>query len=892
MVVSSVAAKKNSSRRAARTKPRRKRRASKAVRSANARTKEAVCPVVGIGGSAGGFEAASEFLRHVPPKTGLAFVIVQHLDPRYASRLPSLLGKVTPMRVMELTRRIEAEPNTVYVQPPNKCVVMKEGALELVKRTERLNLAIDHFFESLAEERGARSIGVLLSGAGSDGTAGLRAIKAAGGLTFAQDEESAKFADMPRNAIRSGFVDCILSPRDLAQQIRHIVDHPYIRRPMTDGETEGAETFNDGETSDLERIFLSLRQQMGVDFSKYKAATLRRRIQRRMALQRIKNLGEYARFLRDNKRENEALFDDLLINVTRFFRDPHLFRVLQKKLLPALRRNNFRRSELRVWVPGCATGEEVYSLAICILETFGKRAAEIRIQIFGTDLSEAMIDHARAGVYSSAVEKDVSASRLRRFFSKRDSTYQIGRRVRDLCTFARQNVVSDPPFSRLDLISCRNVLIYLGSELHKRCLPQFHHALNPGGYLILGPAESVGSFEKLFQLVDRKEKIYVKKPVPTPAMTDVTGYQGPLLTQITRQTLREPIPSSSELLQMADRIILGAYAPAAVVIDQNMQVHQFRGRTDIYLAHTPGPASLNLLQLVRPTLVADLRSAIRGAIKTKRPVRKDRAVVKISGKTHEINIQVVPFKIARSEDRWVLVIFDERTKPDKAGKTQRVLSKSAAEREITELRRELASSKESLQAIIEEQEATNEELKSANEEIESSNEELQSTNEELETTKEELQSTNEELTTLNEELSNRNLDMLQMNNDLNSLLDSIQLPIVMVDTNLIVRRATPSARSAFNVLSSDAGRPLGDLKPNFEINDLEEMLRDVIDTLGARERKVYDKDGREYLLRIRPYRTTENKIDGAVITLLNVEGEEESDGHRQDKRTKAASRAS
>src|SRR2546426_381042 len=434
----------------------------------------ALCPIVGIGGSAGGFEAAMEFLRQLPSKTGMAFVIVQHLDPHHASRLSNLLDKVTAMSVSEVTETTTPQPNTVYVQPPNKCVVAKNGALRLVQREERLNVGIDHFFESLAEECGSRAIGIVLSGTGSDGTAGLRAIKAAGGLTFAQSEESAKFDAMPRSAIRAGFVDLVLTPREIAREIERVANHPYIRGPLSDPEEIEKAAYR--QADDLGRIFLSLKKQMGVDFSAYKESTLIRRIQRRMALHRIEKISQYARFLRDNKKEIEALFDDLLINVTRFFRDDALFRALKKRFLPALLKNRSkdRQRELRVWVPGCATGEEVYSLAICILEVLGARLSKMRIQIFGTDLSESIIEHARAGIYPSAIEKDVSRARLKRFFLKRDSTYQIHRNVRDICTFARQNITADPPFSRLDMISCRNVLIYLSPQFHKPCIPQFH----------------------------------------------------------------------------------------------------------------------------------------------------------------------------------------------------------------------------------------------------------------------------------------------------------------------------------------------------------------------------------------------------------------------------------
>jgi two-component system CheB/CheR fusion protein len=832
------------------------------------------CPIVGIGSSAGGFEAAMELLRHLPPKTGMAFVIVQHLDPHHASRLPKLLSKATAMLVIELTEITTPRSNTVYVQPPNKFVILKDGTLRLVRRTQQLNLAIDHFFETLAEERGSRAIGVILSGSGTDGTAGLRAIKAAGGLTFAQSEESAKFDAMPRSAVRAGFVDVALPPREIAREIQHVADHPYIRRSMSDGKSAEVEKIIYPGVDDLGRIFFSLKKQMGVDFSSYKHATLLRCIQRRMALNRMEKLSQYAKFVRDNKKEIQALFDDLLINVTHFFRDAHMFRGLKRRFLPPLLKSKSkdRREPLRVWVPGCATGEEVYSLAIAILETLGQRGSKMNIQIFGTDVSESTIEHARSGIYSGAIEKDVSPLRLRRFFTKRDGAYQINRSVRELCTFARQNITADPPFSRLDLISCRNVLIYLSPQLHKRCIPQFHYALNPGGYLILGPAESVGFYDKLFEPVDRKNKIYAKRNVATPRIVDLVSYRGYEFPETgVRSTTSDPTDFSKQLLEITDRIMLSAYAPAAVVIDRALHVEQFRGRADDYLEQIPGPATRNLLQLVRPSMVADLRAAIDRAIKTDKPARKDRALVKLEGKTREVNIEVVPFSLAASDKSWLLVIFDETTKETHPGRLLEVLGRTTTQREVTEMQRELNASE------------------SAGQELLSRNEELQLINEELETAKEELQSTNEELTTLNDELSNRNLEMMQLTSDLDNLLTSVQIPIVMVDRALMVRRATPAARNAFNILPTDIGRRITELRPNVDIPDLGNILRDVIETLGTREREVTDNEGREYSLRVRPYRTTDNKIDGAVITLVDLEGKKDSYAGKTPHRAKQSS---
>lgn len=794
-----------------------------------------------------------ELLRHLPPSTGMAFVIVQHLDPHHTSRLPKLLSKVTAMPVVELGEPTTPQPNTVYVQPPNKCVIVEDGALKLIRRTEQLNLAIDHFFESLAQECGSRAIGVILSGSGSDGTHGLGAIKVAGGLTFAQSEASAKFDAMPRSAIRAGFVDAVLPPREIAQQIGRVSDHPYIRRPMTDG--EGMKTTKEiyPKADDLGRIFFSLKKQMGVDFSNYKHASLLRRIHRRMTLHRMEKLSQYAKFLRDNKQEIEALFGDLLINVTHFFRDERMFRELKKRVLPALLKSKKedKQKTLRVWVPGCATGEEVYSLAICILETLRRRNLNMDIQIFGTDLSESAIEHARAGIYAGAIEKDVSRARLKRFFVRRDGNYQIDRNVRDLCTFARQSITDDPPLSRLDLISCRNVLIYLSPQLHKRCIPQFHYALNPGGYLILGPAESVGFYNKLFQPVDRKNNVYAKRNMPPPRLVDLASHRGYEFPETeASSTASDRTDLDRQLLETVDRIMVSAYAPAAVVIDEALQIEQFRGRSNDYLEQMPGPATHNLLQLVRPSMVADLRAVIDRAAKTGKPTRKERVLIKHDGKTREVNLEIVPFKLPASNKLWLLVIFDETTKGAQPGRLLEILGKTATQRKISEVQRELSASQ------------------SAGDELLSRNEELQLINEELETTKEELQSTNEELTTLNDELSNRNLEMMQLTSDLDNLLTSVQIPIVMVDRALMVRRATPGARDAFNILPTDIGRRITELRPNVDVPDLENILRDVTETSNVRERKVKDLEGREYSLRVRPYRTTDNRIDGAVITLV------------------------
>jgi len=843
-------------------------------------------PVVGVGASAGGFEAVMNLLKHLPVDTGMAFVVVLHLDPRHKSKLTELVARATAMPVHEIKDDMPVEPNRVYILPANLDVIIAQKTLKLVRRpeSERLHMPIDHFFQSLAEEQGSRAIGVVLSGTGSDGTVGLLAIKAEAGITFAEDEASAKYFDMPRSAIDAGCVDAVMPPGALAEELARIARHPFVRPSRARVKTPEQEF---PESIDaLGKIFFLLKQSSGVDFSLYKHTTLKRRISRRMVLQRIERVDDYVTMLRSNPEELRSLFHDLLINVTGFFRDHSVYATLKKKVVPKIIKSKSGQGEIRVWVPGCATGEEVYSLAICLMEEVTRAKRNVKLQIFGTDLSEVAITKARTGIFSSSIAKDVSPERLRRFFSRLSGgSYQISRMIRDMCTFARQNICEDPPFSRLDLISCRNVLIYLGPELQRKCMPIFHYALNPGGYLLLGTSETVGTAADLFTLVDKKHKMYCRKattPIPNLEFTS-KGAASIKPELIWRET---PARSESEpglnIQKQADRILLAQYSPAGVIVDRHLRVHEFRGNTGRYLEHASGSASLNLLQMVRPSLIADLRTTIHKACKNRASARKDGAVFRFNGTPQEVNLQVIPLTVPPSSEIWLLILFDESnpsagTEPKETRPAARRTGRTGAVRHdpgVVRLRAELDATKESLQAIIEEQEATNEELKSANEEIESSNEELQSTNEELETAKEELQSTNEELTTLNEELSNRNLEMAQINNDLTNLLSSISIPIAMVDNTLAVRRATPMAEKLFNLLPSDIGRRLSDFRANLSIDNLDNLIREVIDTLTTRESKVQDNQGRWYSLRIRPYRTGENKIDGAVITLVDIDEEQ------------------
>ena len=844
-------------------------------------TKESF-PIVGIGASAGGLEAFTSLLKHLPNDTGMAFVLVQHLDPTHASALTEILSRATAMPVTEVRDGMRIEPNHVYVIPPNTNMAILHHTLSLMPRTEKqgLHLPIDYFLRSLAEDRRGRAVGVILSGTASDGTQGLKAIKAEGGITFAQDEQSAKYDGMPRSAIMSGFVDCVLPPEGIARELARLSRHPYV---MLSQEAQTRE-WAFGETDILNKVFILLRTHTGVDFTDYKHTTIRRRIQRRMLLHQIDRMDQYVQFLQQHADEVEALYQDLLINVTSFFRDPDSFRVLRKKMFPRLLKNRGPDQSLRVWVPGCSTGEEAYSIAISLLESIGDKRDEFPVQIFATDISGAAIEKARAGVYPKSIEQELSAKRLRRFFVKSDHGYQVKKGVREMCLFARHNAVKDPPFSKLDLISCRNVMIYLGPVLQKQLLPIFHYALKPDGLLTLGSSETIGGFSDLFVLVDKKEKIYAKKPghfLPmfTRATTERPGEQRPRGHLAARSG--EELPIVPSLYKEADNLMLSQYAPPGVLINDDLRIVEFRGITSPFLAPSPGEASLDLLQMVREGWRLDLRNAIQKARKTNERVRKEGLAIEPGDRSRRVTLDVIPFKATPSKERFFLVVFEETATggasgavPGKRagrGKGRRVEHSPGAQ-----LRHELAATKEYLRTVLEEHDAGREELRSANEEIQSSNEELQSTNEELETAKEELQSTNEELTTLNEELQTHNSELNQVNNDLMNFLGSAHVPIVMVGGDLRIRRFTAAAQAVVNLIPADVGRPLGDIQPNVNVPDLRQLILEVIDTLTACEREVQDRQGCWYSLRIRPYKTADGKIDGAVLMFMDIDAAKRS----------------
>ena len=842
--------------------------------------------VVAIGASAGGIEAVTELIRPLPANTGMAFVLVQHLDPTHHSILTELLSKETEMRVREVSDGMPLQPNHVYVIPPNANMSIADRVLHIAPREETrgLHMSIDHFMRSLASQEGSRAIGVILSGSGSDGTLGMAEIQAQGGMTFAQDTASAKYDSMPRSAIASGCVDYVLPPKAIARELARIAHHPYVA-----GEA-GEEADAAGESAGLNTIFQLLRRGTGVDFTHYRKTTILRRIQRRMVVHKIDKLDDYVKYVQMNTAEIKALYQDMLINVTSFFRNPRVFDILKSEVFPSILKDKSPDAPIRIWTPGCASGEETYSVAIALLEFLGDKAHQTSIQFFGTDVSENSISRARSGIYPENIQSDVSLERLRRFFTKAEGGYRVSKSIRDVCIFAEHNLLSDPPFSQMDLICCRNVLIYLEPILQNKVISLFHYALRLGGFLVLGTSEGLGSATNLFATEDRAYKIFLKKSAASRQVVSFSlnpqqerAEYGPV-----RVPMKQPDTTWNylEAQREFDRRLLSQYAPATVFINEDLEIIHTRGQVNRYLKLASGRASLNILKMAREGLLLDLRNAISKVKKENVPVRKQNVQIKNGNgnggnghpeTTRLVNFEVIPIRLGNLKELYFMLLFqdaaEETSRKRPRGAAMRLASVQHETARTAKLEQELAATKEYLQSVIETQEATNEELQSANEEILSSNEELQSTNEELETAKEELQSANEELSTVNDELRNRNLEITQINNDLTSLLASIELTVVMVGSDLTIRRFTPQAQEVLGLIPADVGRPFLNINPSIESiekSEMQQMLVQVMSTFRPAEKEILDRNGKRLQLRILPYRTAENKIDGAVITLIEI----------------------
>ena len=825
-------------------------------------------PIVGVGASAGGLEAFTQLLKALPADTGMAFVLVQHLAPSHPSALAEILSRATKMPVLEVRDEPTVEPNHVYVIPPDRSIIIVGGGLQLLPREARgAHHPIDQFFRALATEQRHRAIGVVLSGTATDGTIGLEEIKAEGGITFAQDV-TAQHEGMPHSAIASGCVDFVLSPDGIAQEIIRIAQHPYV---VPEAEVEAT-----SNKPDLDQIVQILRHGTGVDFPGYKFNTLYRRITRRMVFRKLDSLAEYVQCLRQTPAEIDALYSDILIGVTSFFRDKESFEALKTQVFPRLIQDRSKHDPVRIWTLGCSTGQEAYSLAMAFTEAAEAAGSEAPIQLFASDLNAAGIEKARAGVYPKDIEQDVSPERLRRFFSEVDGSYRIAKSIRDACVFSRHNVLADPPFSRVDLISCRNLLIYLEPVLQKKIMPTLHYALKPAGCLWLGGSETIGTYRDLFDAQDAKHKIYVKKLSSGPGQGHFPLQHGPRQHGV---ALRSPFLSGAarpsdgaELHREADRVLSAKFAPPGVLVSADLDILQYRGETGAYLAPAPGKASLNLLKMLREGLLVAVRGAVLRAGKDQAPVREEGLQVRSNGGYLEVAIEVIPIKGQGANDGGFLILFEEPGSPRGVATATRAPEPPGADTDTTRLTQELVATREYLQSLIEQQEAANEELQSANEEVQSANEELQSTNEELETSKEEIQSSNEELATVNDELNNRNQESNRINDDLVNLIGSVQMPIVMLGPDLRIRRFTPAAEKLLNLVPADKGRPLADLKLNLDnVTDLESLLAEVLDTASVKDREVRDKDGRWYSLRLRPYKTLDNRIDGVVAVLVDVD---------------------
>ena len=865
--------------------------------AAEPRGKRTTFAVVGIGASAGGLEACQILLKALPANLHMAYVFVPHLDPMRESAFREILGRATSMPVIEVEDGTPLAPDHVYVIPRNCEMTVSQGVLHIGEREKPrpVNTTIDIFLRSLALDQGSNAIGVILSGTASDGTIGLGAIKNEGGITFAQDE-SAKYDGMPASAIASGSVDLVLPPDRIARELARIARHPHVSgeaifEPV--GETREAQ---------MDQVFAILRRITRVDFTEYKAPTISRRVSRRMALHKIDGLSEYVRLLQRDREEAWALYQDLLINVTSFFRDAEAFETLKRIVYPELLRQH-STTPLRIWVPGCSTGEETYSHAISLMEFIGEERNGSAVQIFGTDLSESAIARARLGLYKETIEADVSATRLRRYFHRVDSGYQISKNIRDLCIFSTQNVFADPPFSRLDLVSCRNVMIYLGPALQRRVIPVFHYALNPGGFLMIGSTEGLlGWGPELFDVADKKQKIYRKKSVPTPLTVGFSvpiaeaSPDGPLAAPAAK--LAEPPPARLDLQRESDRLLLARYAPPSVVINEDLEVLQSRGHTGSFLELPTGKVSLNLLKMARRGLIHELQGAIDEASKSGVDALRPRIQVEGDDGSYLVNLRVTPFKSPAHLANNFLVAFEPPDGGAVSTSAEAVVSplsedeRTQKDKQIAQLKQELGATKEYLQSIIEAMEATNQDLQSANEEVQSGNEELQSTNEELQTSKEELESANEELHTVNDEMEHRNELLSQLNNDLNNLLNSVNLPVVMVDSGLSVRRFTPQASKLLGLAATDVGRRITRLRLKLDVDALEKLMSEVIAQVQPSQHRVRNDEGKWCDLRLTPYRTADNRIDGVVLTVLSFEELEPAKAAGRGSGTKAAKKPS
>ncbi len=788
----------------------------------------------------------------------MAFVIVQHLDPAHQSAMPEILRRLTSLPTREATDGMKLEPNAIYLMPPNKDMVLEKRTLRLEQpaRMPGVRLPIDLFLRSMAREEGSDAICIILSGTGTDGTLGLRAVKGELGTVFVQDPKTAKYDGMPISAINTGLADFVLPPDKMPRQLIEFVGHSEANGSKAGGE-------EDERREPLQQIFATLKVRTGHDFSRYKASTVRRRLQRRMSVNQVDDLSAYSRLLRKNPDEVKALIKDLLISVTSFFRDPGAFESL-KTQLKTLIGQRAEGGDLRVWVAGCATGEEAYSILIVVSECLEEMEKHLSVQMYATDIDVTALDAARAGVYPSNIAADVTSKRLKRYFTRQGDSYRVRAELRETVVFAPHNITKDPPFSRMDLICCRNLLIYMESDLQKRLLPLLHYALKAGGMLFLGPSESVGDFTDLFAALDKKWRIYRRREVAV-----AFGRVKFPVSQQLRVAPQEDRPeiTAAELSDLSEKVFLDKYAPTFAVIDEKQRLVYVRGRTGKYLEIGSGKPTLSILEMAREGLRTDLAAAIFRASSEKKEVVHEGVRIKFNGGMHAVNLTVAPLAERGIPAGLFMVVFQETGPVATAGKSK---AGPGGQKRVNDLEEELKLTRDSLEATIEELGATNEELKSANEELQSNNEELQSTNEELDTSREELQSLNEELLTLNAELQAKNELLATANGDLRNFLNRTDIAVLFLDEDLKIRRYTPASTEVLSLREIDVGRPLVEIASMLNYSDLTDDAREVLRTLAFTEKEVQRQDGRWYKMRILPYLTVQNAVSGVVVSFMDI----------------------
>lgn len=858
--------------------PESKKKAASKSKEKNGRSLLSSPYIVGIGASGGGLDALERFFAHLPSGRGAAFVLVTHLEPTHKSLMVELLKKYAKIEVSEAGDDMKVMPGHLYIIPPNKDMAITGGHLHLLEPQSPRGLRhpIDFFFHSLAQDQKQKAICVVLSGTGFDGTQGLKDIKSEGGMALVQDPKSAQYDGMPQSAIDTGLTDFILSPEEMPGKMLEYIKHSAIieaRQGIGNGNigAERASVAMDRQISgNLHEILLLIRNKTGQDFAFYKENTVRRRIEMRMALHKIDDIAAYIRYLKQNPEEVDLLGRNFLIGVTSFFRDPGAFEALKKKALPLIFKNRPPQQPVRVWVPGCSTGEEAYSIAIMLKEYMDEENVDCKVQIFATDVDARSIDKAREGVFAESLQKNVPADKLTHFFVKSGSAYRIKKDIRGMVVFAAHDILRHPPFSKLDLVSCRNLMIYLDSRAHRRLLPLFHYVLNPGGILFLGPSEAIGEFADLFQALDKKWKIYIRKQTVSALKVEFpsVAIKGVTEEQRTGIAVKTPEPGIGGIVE---NILVERYTPASVIVDSKNIILYFHGRTAKFLEHPRGKPSLDILKMARGELRLALAAALEKAARQKKTISSENVTFKGNGGLEAVRIEVSPLKQPESLQGMSLVVFEEVPWQEGA---QEPIGKSAvsgkSDRRVRELEKQLAANKQYLQSVVREAENATHELQSSNEELQSSNEELQSMNEELQTSQEELQSVNEELVTVNTELQKKMDELSQSNSDMNNLLTGTEIATIFLDNELRIKRFTPMATGIVKLIPSDIGRPLEQFATNLADENLVRDVEQVMKTLVYKEKEVQTKQGHWRLIRILPYRTLENVIDGAVITFTDI----------------------